>query len=128
CLLQEGTRLLTLTGPGGVGKTHLALQVATDLADRFEDGVSFVGLAPVLDPAMVGSAIAQALGVREAAGGPLLESVESVKKHLGERELLLLLDNFEHLLGAAQLVADLLATCRRLKVLITSRAVLHLRG
>src|SRR5207248_9096203 len=102
CLLQEGTRLLTLTGPGGVGKTHLALQVATDLADRFEDGVSFVGLAPVLDPAMVGSAIAQALGVREAAGGPLLESVESVKKHLGERELLLLLDNFEHLLGAAQ--------------------------
>src|SRR5215216_2178881 len=108
-LLHEGTRLLTLTGPGGVGKTHLALQVGVDLADRFEDGVSFVGLAPVLDPALVGSAIAQALGVGETAGRPLLESV---KDHLGEQQALLLLDNFEHLLEAAPLVADLLAACR----------------
>jgi len=124
-LLEEGTRLLTLTGPGGVGKTRLALQVAASLADHFEGDVLFVALAPVLDPALVGSAIAQALGVGEAAGRPL---VESVKDRLRDAELLLLLDNFEHLLAAAPLVADLLATCPRLKILITSRAVLHLRG
>ncbi len=118
-------RLLTLTGPGGVGKTRLGLQVATDLVEDFADGVYFVDLAPVRDSTLVSSAIAQTLGVREVGGLPLLECL---KAYLRNKRILLLLDNFEHLLDAATLVAELLATATELKVLVTSREHLHLRG
>src|SRR5207302_508830 len=118
-------RLVTLTGPGGSGKTRLGLQIAADLLDQFTHGVFFVDLAPVADPALVASAIMQTLGVQEASGQlPIV----SLKEHLRSNQLLLLLDNFEHLLPAAPLVAELLAGCPRLKVLATSRAILRLRG
>jgi predicted ATPase/class 3 adenylate cyclase len=118
-------RLVTLTGPAGTGKTRLALQVAAAVLDEFADGVFVAALAPLSDPALVLSTIAQTLGVREAAGRPLLESL---KDYLREKQLLLLLDNFEQVLAAAPLVSDLLASCRDLTVLVTSREVLHLAG
>ncbi len=126
-LLQEDVRLVTLTGPGGVGKTRLALEVAGDLAGdaRFGDGVAFVGLAPVRDPALVASTIGAAFGVTEAGDRPVLDSLRAV---LRERQILLVVDNFEHVLSAAPLVADLLADAPGLTVLATSRERLHLRG
>jgi predicted ATPase/DNA-binding CsgD family transcriptional regulator/DNA-binding XRE family transcriptional regulator len=123
-LLRElATRLLTLTGPGGTGKTRLAIAVAEQMTADFSDGVVFVPLAPLGDPAFVVSAIAQRLGVREAAGQSLLDRL---KAHLADKQTLLVLDNFEHLLPAASLITDLLAACPSLKTLVTSRAVLHL--
>jgi predicted ATPase/DNA-binding SARP family transcriptional activator/Tfp pilus assembly protein PilF len=118
-------RLFTLTGPGGTGKTRLGLQVATELLDAFVDGVYFVSLAPLRDPKRVASTLAQALGVRETDSRPV---TACLKAHLRERHLLLLLDNFEHVIGAAPLVAELLASCPRLKLLVTSRMTLHLQG
>jgi len=118
-------RLLTLTGPGGTGKTRLALQAAADLVDSFEDGVFFVNLAPLTDPALVASTIAQALGVREAADRPL---TDTLAEYLREKQLLLLLDNFEQATEAAPLVGQLLTAAAGLKVLVTSRIPLHLRG
>ncbi len=124
-LARDGVRLLTLTGPGGVGKTRLALAVAGDVPARYPDGVAFVPLASLGDPALVAATVAQALGVREGRDQPL---VESLVAHLRDRRVLLVLDNFEHVLAAADLVAALLAACPRLVVLATSRAPLRLRG
>ena len=117
-------RLVTLTGPGGTGKTRLAIEVAAELADQFEDGVAFVDLAPVVDPDRLASTIAAAVGVADS-GERLLDDL---KRFLQPRALLLLLDNFEQIVTAAPLVADLLAACPRLTVLVTSRAALQVRG
>jgi predicted ATPase/class 3 adenylate cyclase/DNA-binding CsgD family transcriptional regulator len=124
-LLREEVRLLTLTGPGGTGKTRMALQVAAELSDRFADGVFFVNLAPISDPAFVVPTIAQALDVKEFAEQPVHDLL---KAFLREKELLLLLDNFEQVVSAALQVADLLVTCPQLKVLVTSRIVLHVQA
>jgi predicted ATPase/DNA-binding CsgD family transcriptional regulator len=117
--------LLTLTGPGGVGKTRLALAVAHALADEFAGGVSFVSLAPVLNPAHVPFTVARALGVQDARGTDLLTQVAAV---LGGRELLLVLDNFEHVLLAAQWVSTFLEMCPNVTVLATSRERLRISG
>src|SRR6266699_3779389 len=124
-LQRREVRLLTLTGPGGTGKTRLGLQVAAELSEEFSDGVFFVNLAPISDPELVVPTIAQTLGLKEAASQPLLDLVSA---WLREKELLLLLDNFEQVVGAALQVAELLARCPKLNVLVTSRAVLHVRG
>jgi predicted ATPase/class 3 adenylate cyclase/Tfp pilus assembly protein PilF len=116
-------RLLTLTGPGGTGKTRLALHVATDLVGEYADGVWFVPLAPITSATMVATTIAGALGVRESVAEPI-ES--SLRAYLRARRLLLVLDNVEHVVDAAPLVADLLANCPDLQVLVTSRAPLHI--
>jgi class 3 adenylate cyclase len=123
--LLRTARLVTLTGPGGTGKTRLALQVAAQLLTAFPDGVFFVDLAPVTDPALVPSAIAQALGLREVPGVPLPDAVRGL---LADKALLLVLDNFEHLLAAAPVASALLTACPGVRVLATSRAVLHLPG
>jgi predicted ATPase/class 3 adenylate cyclase len=124
-LVERTTRLLTLTGAAGSGKTRLAVAVAAELRDAFDDGVCFVPLAPVTDPALVAPSIAQALGVRDTSAR---SSRELLVDMLGPREQLLVLDNFEQVLDAAPLVADLLIACSRLTVLTTSREPLHLTG
>jgi predicted ATPase len=116
---------VTLTGPGGTGKTRLGLQVATTLLDELEDGVFLVMLAPIADPALVPATIARALGLRETADRTPLESL---KEYLAEKHVLLLLDNFEQVLPAARGIAELLAACPRLTALVTSRAALRVRG
>jgi predicted ATPase/DNA-binding CsgD family transcriptional regulator len=123
-LLADDVRLLTLTGPGGTGKTRLAIEVATDLLGAFPGGAVFVDLAPISDPALLVSAVARALGLRDAGDRPLLESVV---RSLRRERVLLVLDNFEQVLEAAPTVAHLLDRCPGLKVLTTSRERLHLR-
>ena len=124
-LCDEQVRLLTLTGPGGVGKTRLAIRAASEAPDTYPDGVWFVPLAPVRDPALVPATIAHAFEIRESA---LRSPEEAVREFLRDRRALLVLDNFEHLLDAAPLVVDLLAACPALTVLVTSRGVLRVSG
>jgi predicted ATPase len=126
-LRLEEVRLLTLTGAGGTGKTRLALQAAAGLCERFVQGLFFVDLAALHEPNHVVGAIAAALNVREA-GGDGRPMLETLKDYLGSKRVFLLLDNFEHLLPAAPKVAELLASCRQLKVLATSREALHLQA
>ncbi|MDF2702547.1 MAG: adenylate/guanylate cyclase protein [Rubrobacteraceae bacterium] len=122
---SKEVRLLTLTGPGGIGKTRLALQAGADLLEEFFDGVFFVALATVTDPELLPSTIAEPLGVREVGEQPLEESLEA---YLREKELLLILDNFEQVLEGTPFVGDLLGACPKLKVLATSRIPLKLYG
>ncbi len=124
-LRERRVRLLTLIGPSGVGKTRLALQIAHDLRDSFTGGLACIELAPIRDPALVPLAVAQTLGLHEQADRPLSRQVRAF---LQDKEFLLLLDNFEQVLGAADFVADLLANCPGLQVMVTSRAPLHLRA
>jgi predicted ATPase/class 3 adenylate cyclase len=124
-LLRGPARLVTLSGPGGTGKTRLAIQAGTSLLDTFADGVFFVPLAPIQDPNLAASRIATVLGVRE---NPARSAIESLLESLQGKHLLLLLDNFEQIVAAAPTVTDLLAACRQLKILVTSRIVLHVGG
>ncbi|MGN6811033.1 MAG: ATP-binding protein [Thermomicrobiales bacterium] len=122
-LQQPAVRLVTLTGPGGVGKTRLALQVAAELGGAFPDGGFFVSLAALRDPGLVLATVAHTLGLQETSDEPLLARMIG---YLRARRVLLVLDNFEHLLVAAPIVSDLLAACPTVQVLATSRTPLHL--
>jgi predicted ATPase/DNA-binding CsgD family transcriptional regulator len=122
----DGTpRLITITGPGGVGKTSLALRVARDLQDSFADGVFFISLAPISDPTLILPTIAQALGLSES---PRRLWLDNLKDYLQDRHVLLLLDNFEQIVSAAPLLTELLSACAGLRLLVTSREALRLRG
>ena len=123
--LLATTRLLTLTGPGGTGKTRLSLQLAARASDDFPDGVFFVPLEPIRDPMLVAPRIASALGVAEGTARPIADSLAD---WLREKRLLLLLDNFEQVVSAAPIVADLLRVAPDIKAIVTSRAALHVSG
>ena len=125
-LIGGGVRLLTLTGPGGTGKTRLAIQVAEDLAPQFDGGVAFVDLAPLADARLVASALARSLGVRESGDLPLEEAIQEHLAGLGPA--LLLIDNFEQVSDAAPLIGGLLEACPALTALVTSRQGLHVSG
>ena len=124
-LRRNSTRMLTVTGPGGVGKTRLALQLVQDLTPDFVDGVVFVALAPIHDAVLVPSTVAQSLGIREHVNSSL---TEQVRAFLENKHLLLVLDNVEQIPDSASFIAELLASCAHLFVLVTSRTPLHLRA
>ena len=123
--LRAGARLISLLGPGGAGKTRLALQVAAECTDAFADGAWFVDLSPVSDPALVAAAIAQALGVPDSPAAP---TRDQLLRWLAPKRLLLLLDNFEQVVEAAPLVTDILRAAGGVQVLVTSRAPLRVSG
>jgi predicted ATPase/class 3 adenylate cyclase len=123
--LLRGPGLLTLTGPGGSGKTRLALQTAGELLEDYRDGVFLVELAPITDPRLVPSSIADAVGARAEGVRPVLDTLLD---HVRDREMLLIVDNFEQVLEAASMVTDLLAAAPRMRILATSREPLHVTG
>jgi predicted ATPase/transcriptional regulator with XRE-family HTH domain len=124
-LLAAETRLLTIIGPPGVGKTRLAMQIASEPGEEFPDGVFFIALAPLRDPSLVAGTIAQVLGIQETVGCTIVEVLQA---NLRDRQMMLVLDNFEQIVDAASFVLELLMACPRMKVLITSRVALRVPG
>ena len=123
--LLAGTRLLSLTGPGGTGKTRLSLQVAAAAADEFPDGIWFVALEPVRDPALVAATIGRVLGVADSRNRP---AIDTLADHIGQQRMLLVLDNFEQVITAGSDVADLLRRCENIACLVTTRIALRISG
>ena len=123
--LLQSSYLVTLTGPGGSGKTRLCIALASEVAGDYPDGVYFVPLAPVRDPGLVPSTIAQGIGLQDARDRPLMDHLVS---QLNERQVLLILDNFEHLLAGAPVVARMLRETSALRVLVSSRSSLRISG